>query len=140
MGGELSRQAVVTTLVIVAFCAFLLWPVTTLNCPRWEVWVVDKNGDPLRGVTVRLHYQDYSAEDDEHEVSLTTDDRGYVVFPAQELTASRWKRLLTMLKSASAGVHASFGPHPGFPLQEKDSKGSLFKANTSWTGRVILRR
>ena len=82
-----------------------------------------KNGDPLRGVTVRLHYQNYSAEDDEHEVSLTTDDRGYVVFPAQELTASRWKRLLTMLKSASAGVHASFGPHAWVSASGKGLEG-----------------
>lgn len=109
--GSLPKRTIGMAVGIVAFCGYLLWPVTTLNCPRWEVWVVDKNGTPVEGLTVRLDYQNYSAEDHQHEVALTTDDRGYVVFPAQELTAPRWRRWLTTLNSATAGVHGSFGPH-----------------------------
>lgn len=132
----MSKRAVVRTVVGFAFGAFLLWPVTTLNCPRWEILVVDKNGAPLGGMTVRLDYQNYSAEDNEHEVTLITDDRGYVVFPAQNLTTPRWRRLRATLKSAGAGVHASSGPHAWAFTSGKGLEGDAIQGEyvMDWKG------
>ena len=41
-------------IIIVAVC-----PITTLETPRWDVWVVDEKGQPLAGMTVRIVYRNY---------------------------------------------------------------------------------
>ena len=87
------------------------WPVTSLETPRWEVWVVDENGKPLEGMTVRLCYQNYSAEAVGHEQDLYTDATGHVVFPARTITVSLFNRAIGVVRAAQQGVHASFGPH-----------------------------
>lgn len=40
-----------------------------------------------------------------------TDAQGHVVFSAQTLSASLGRRIIAMLSSGMAGIHASFGPH-----------------------------
>jgi hypothetical protein len=62
-------------------------------------------------MTVRLVYQDYSAEDRSHEAEATTDAHGHVAFPARTLTASLGTRVAQILSSATEGAHASFGLH-----------------------------
>lgn len=86
-------------------------PVRSLNCPAWDVWVTDQGGQPVPGVTVRLTCRDYSAERDSHEIDATTDGQGHVAFGARTLSASLSRRVVAMLSSATAGTHASFGPH-----------------------------
>jgi len=61
-------------------------------------------------MTVHLSYQNYSAEDEYHEVERITDQRGQVTFSAQTLHASFFRRCYYTVLSAGAGVHASFGP------------------------------
>ncbi|MGA8765755.1 MAG: hypothetical protein WB559_01955 [Candidatus Acidiferrales bacterium] len=72
---------------------------------------MNEAGQPVDGMTVIRHCQNYSAETDGHTDELRTGPDGYVVFDYKTLTASRIKRLLVTLDSAQAGVHASFGPH-----------------------------
>jgi hypothetical protein len=88
-----------------------LIPVRSLNCPAWDVWVSDQSGQPVAGVTVRLTWQNHSAEVDSHEVDAITDAQGHVAFSARTLDASLGRRVVATLWSARAGVHASFGPH-----------------------------
>lgn len=85
--------------------------ISTPETPRWEVWVVDRDGRPLRGMTVRLLWHNYSAESTGHTEERQTDENGYVVFPARRLAASLRDRVSVTIQSAGAGVHASFGPH-----------------------------
>ena len=61
-------------------------------------------------MTVRLSYQNYSLEDESHEMDRITDQRGQVTFPAQTIHASFLRRCYYTVLSARAGVHASFGP------------------------------
>lgn len=90
--------------------AFALVPFASSNCPDWTVTVVDKQDQPIPGMTVRLSYQNYSLEDEPHEMDRITDQRGQVTFPAQIIRASLFRRCYYTVLSARAGVHASFGP------------------------------
>jgi hypothetical protein len=74
-----------------------------LASPRWDVWVVTNDGEALAGINVRLVYQNYSAEGRAHEVTLKTDEKGRVLFPAQYGHASLLQRLVYTLSSARGG-------------------------------------
>jgi len=89
-----------------------LWPMRYLASPRWEVWVVADNGQPISGINARLVYQNYSAEGQSHEITMTTDENGHALFPSQYGRASLLQRVFYTLSLARAGVfHASFGRH-----------------------------
>lgn len=96
---------------LLALGLFLVWPTTTLQAPLWEIWVVNESGQPLAGMIVTLTSQNYSAQSDEQSETKQTNSDGYVVFPSKTLTVSRFRRIVASLESASAGAHASFGPH-----------------------------
>src|SRR4029077_11842073 len=66
---------------------------------------------PIQGMTVRLTYQNYSAESESHSEDLPTDANGHVLFQAQILRVPRVQRAFVTARSAMQGVHASFGPH-----------------------------
>jgi hypothetical protein len=87
------------------------WPTRYLASPRWEVWVVTDEGQPIPQINARLVYQNYSAEDKSHESTLMTDENGHVLFPQHYEKACIFQRVLYTLLSARAGVHASFGRH-----------------------------
>jgi hypothetical protein len=82
-----------------------------LASPRWEVWVVAADGQPLSGINVRLVHQNYSAEGQSHEITMKADANGHAMFPSQYERASFIRRAFYTLSSASAGVHAGFGRH-----------------------------
>ena len=94
-----------------AALAFAFFPFKSLNCPSWHVRVIDGTQKPVAGMRVRLSYQNYSAEDESHEVDAITDGNGEATFPAEALRASFIRQCVFALLSARAGVHASFGPH-----------------------------
>src|SRR4051794_30833095 len=100
---------VFVAIAIVVGVAFI--PLRSLECPSWDVLVTDQSGRPVSGVTVRLTYRNYSAERESHEVNAITDAQGHARFSAQTLSTSLGRRIAAMLSSATAGVHASFGPH-----------------------------
>jgi hypothetical protein len=56
-------------------------------------------------------YENYSAEGTSHELTLTADENGHVLFPKQYEKTSIFQRLFYTASSAMAGVHASFGRH-----------------------------
>jgi hypothetical protein len=125
-----------TALSLAALATFLVWPTTTAQCPLWEVWVVDQSGQPLQGMTVRLTYQNYSAENQSHSEDLQTDAKGHVVFQPRYLRVRRAQRILATLRSAMAGVHAGFGPHAFVFTFGKGLEGSAVSYGyiTDWTG------
>lgn len=128
------------TLLILLVCALGLAfiPFRSLDCPFWDVWVVDEFGRPVPGITLRLSYRDYSAEAETHEVSITADRNGHAGFLSRTLSASLMRRLVFTLLSARTGVHASFGPHAsvvafgeGFEGVAVDPKKNVVE---DWTG------
>ena len=98
-------------LFIVILAVLLLFPFESLQSPLWEVSVVDQANKPIGGITVRESYQHYSAQFSGGETDLTTDNQGRVTFPAKTLRDNLLKRFAVIASSATAGVHASFGPH-----------------------------
>src|SRR5258708_40042011 len=75
---------------LVALIMFLAWPTTTAQSPFWEVWVVNEAGQPIVGMTVTLHYQNYSAEAEGHSGQKQTDACGCGVFSTRSLKGSRY--------------------------------------------------
>lgn len=86
-------------------------PIRSVSSPAWDVWVTDQSGQLVSGITVRLTYRNYSAESESHEADAITDAQGHVAFSVETVSASLVRRIVAMLSSAMAGVHASFGPH-----------------------------
>jgi hypothetical protein len=114
-----------------------LIPTSYMASPRWDVSVVGEDGKPLSGVAVQLVYQNYSAEDQDHEITLTTDENGHVLFPEQSQKSSFARRVFYTLSSARAGVHASFGKHAYvFAFDDKGHEGSAINGKyvTDWQG------
>src|SRR5579862_548142 len=101
-----------TVWIIAAFAVGAVFiPLRSFDCPAWDAWVTDQSDQPIAGVTVRLTYRNYSAEQESHEIDAITNAQGHVAFKAQTLSASLGRRAAATLWSAAAGVHASFGPH-----------------------------
>jgi hypothetical protein len=123
--------------VIAIVLAFV--PVRSLNCPAWDVWVTDQSGHSVSGVTVRLTYRNCSAESKSHEADAVTDLQGHVAYSAQTLSASLGRRIVAMLSSAMAGVHASFGPHASVFAFGKGLQGFAIDEQRNvvldWTGK-----
>lgn len=113
-----------------------LIPIPYFACPSWDVSVVDDVGRPVQGETVRLVYQNYSAEAQSHEEDRITDERGHAAFPRRESSASIFRLCYYTASSARAGVHARFGRHAlvfafGKGLSGISTSGKLV---TDWTG------
>jgi hypothetical protein len=97
--------------ITIAVLVASLWPISTLSAPDWTVCVVDESNRPVTGVLVRESYQNYSAESDGHEEDLYTDAEGCVRFTPKYVRSALIRRLVVILYSATAGVHASFGSY-----------------------------
>jgi hypothetical protein len=89
----------------------MLWPIRSLEAPEWKVRVVDRTGKPVPDVVVRESCRNYSAEFGGHEEDLRPDDQGNVTFSKKLIRTPIVKLLFVMAQSATAGAHASFGPH-----------------------------
>ena len=59
--------------------AGMLLPISYMASPDWEVLVVDEQGKPLQGMTVRLSYRNYSAELLDHGIDGVPTARGSVL-------------------------------------------------------------
>jgi hypothetical protein len=103
-------RRVIAVIVGVLFVVGAL-PIRYLASPRWEIWVVANDNKPLPGINVRLVYQNFSTEDQSHEITMTTDEKGHALFPLQYRKASFFQHVFYTLVSAEAGVHASFGQY-----------------------------
>jgi hypothetical protein len=104
------RRKVVLAVVVFAVIVGV-YPVSSPLCPKWDVIVVDKTGNPLADMTVRRSCNNYStgghSEDDRK-----TDERGKASFdiqPGYSPILIRW--LGNVINVATQGVHASFGRH-----------------------------
>jgi hypothetical protein len=106
----MSRRAL-ALLAMGLLLALALVPFSYPHCPAWQVTVVDQQNRPIPGMTVRLSYINYSLEIESHDADGITDQRGQVTFPARNIHATLLRRCYYTVLSATAGVHASFGPH-----------------------------
>src|SRR5450432_2023982 len=95
----LKRYRLVAVLLLVALPVFMAWPTTTAQSPMWDVWVLDQSGQPLQGMTVRLTYQNYSAESGSHSEDLQTDASGHVLFRPKSLKVPRIQRAIVTMES-----------------------------------------
>jgi hypothetical protein len=113
-----------------------LWPVQYLASPRWEIWVVKEDGQPLAGAKAYLTYQNYSAESDSHELTLETDEKGHALFLPRYESASFLQKVFYTVLTARAGVHASFGRHVYVFVVAQGYEGGALTGNVvaDWQG------
>jgi hypothetical protein len=135
-GARLFQIAIVVAVVAVTTIVTMNIAISTPATPSWEVWVVDQNGRPLPGMTVRMTWANYSVENTDHEEDCTTDEKGYAAFPARMLKSSITGRIIGTMRSASGFPHSSFGPHAhvfafGHGLEGDSISGKYI---TDWTG------
>jgi hypothetical protein len=74
-GGQVPRIIRILIAVVIAIAAAFV-PLKTLSCPAWDVLVTDRSGHPVSEITVRLIYQNFSAESEGHEADAITDAQG----------------------------------------------------------------
>jgi hypothetical protein len=89
---------------------------------------------PISGVTVRVSFENYYAEDQSHEID--TNSKGVARFPGQRLYASVARRCYYTLMAARAGVHASFGPYASAVAFGNGTEASALDSN----GNVLFWR
>src|SRR5580658_3895240 len=113
-----------------------VWPHSYLASPKWEIWVVDESGSPLKDMYVQLDYHNYSTEGAYHELTAYTDKEGHASFPAKYGTWCIFARLYYTALSATAGAHASFGPSASVFAEGQGRRGSALTAGsvTDWQG------
>ena len=107
---EMTKTKIMVT-IAASLLAISLIPIPYLASPDWVIRVVDGRGNPARGVTVRLSYENYSVEAEGHEEDRITDEQGYARFEAHHSAAPLLQRCWFSALSAMALAHASFGPH-----------------------------
>lgn len=140
-----------SVLMVALGAGLVVAPFGSIHCPMWQVIVVDEAGSPVSGITVRMSYQTYSAEDKSHEVDKITDEHGQASFEAHTLQASLIRRCYYSVLSARAGVHASFGPNASVFAFGKGVEGFDVDPRSgvlvSWTGtpnqmqsRIVVKR
>jgi len=121
--------------VIAAVLLVGIWPVRYLASPKWNVWVTLTDGTPVQSINVQLVYQNYSTEDKDHEITLTTDAQGHVQFAAQYQRACFLQTALYTLLAARAFVHASFGRHAYVFAYADGYESTVVTAGfTDWSG------
>ena len=105
----------------------LLVPFPTTVVPAWELQVIGPTGQPVSGVRVREHWQDYSVESNGDQEDAQTDDQGHVRFPKRRVWApALWRLLGPMLNTVMYGVHAGFGPHSSVGAWSDKMEGWLY--------------
>ncbi len=72
---------------LIVVIVLLLIPIPRLNCPDWNVEVVDGDGKPVKGARVDLSYQNLGAEYVPTFVHKYTDDSGRVSFEHNRIYA-----------------------------------------------------
>jgi hypothetical protein len=101
----------VKILIFIVALILIAVPFPSLEAPEWSVSVVNNQNIPLRGVTVRESYQNYSFESVGHDIEIVTGDDGKVLFPAKTTWRNIFLRSFGFLGALTGGIHASFGPH-----------------------------
>ena len=126
--------------MILVLAIVLFWPIPYTAAPKWEVWAVNEVGAPLEGMTVRLYYQNYSAEMMGSEMDAVTDSHGHAQFPMQLASASAARYIVYSYRSAMAGVHASFGRHAGVFAYGQGRDGSATTGDAIQIGLAHRRK
>lgn len=124
-------------IVAIVLTVVLGWPFPYLTSPNWEVLVENVTGQPAPGMYVVLSYQNYSVEDDSHQIIAQTDSNGRVVFGKQHGKASAAALIFYTLKEGALFVHGSFGRHAyvyayGDRLEGNDVSNGVL---VDWRGR-----
>ena len=126
------RLAIAAPLFLAGLLALRLLPVAWLAAPQWEVTVVDDQGKPIEGMTVRETWQNFSVEMQGHLEDRQTDAEGYVAFPARNSEYSVLRQSRPHYRNSGASA-----PTPGYGPYASFCVGKGFEGGASSGDRVI---
>lgn len=109
----LSRRSRIVFVIALVLLAIALFPYQQTIAPDWTVTTLDASPShrPLRNITVREVWQQYSLDTAPHEEDRLTDAKGQVHFPRRTQRSSLIFRVIGCLWQVGAtGIHASCGP------------------------------
>ena len=89
-------------IALLAFAA-TLYPTQEVVVPQYTVRVLSIDGKAMRGIRVNQDWQEYSTQRDGRREILTTDDDGYVNFPARTLRGSFAGRFISLINIEKIG-------------------------------------
>jgi hypothetical protein len=108
---RLSANSKSVRVSAVLVLAALFIPMPQIVAPDWTVTTLDATHRPLKGITVREVWQQYSLENSSHEEDRLTDDKGEARFPRRQKWTSVVARFFGCARQVvSGGVHGSCGP------------------------------
>ncbi|SRR5208337_1153926 len=131
------RLAIAAPLFLAGLLALRLLPVAWLAAPQWEVTVVDDQGKPIEGMTVRETWQNFSVEMQGHLEDRQTDAEGYVAFPARNSEYSVLRQIEAALSQLGRfSTHSGYGPYATVFAFGKGFEGGASSGDRviDWTG------
>lgn len=138
-----TRQSWLFWIAVGSIAFVILFPFKTTVVPAWKIRVIDEDGKPIAGTSVREYWHHYSVESEGHEQDLSTDDNGYVTFPSCTVRASIVRRIAgPILNVLDQGAHASFGPSAMLMIWQEGFEPSyvMYAPNESLPEQIILQR
>ena len=103
------RRKVAGATLLCLLLIVLLYPLETTVVPEWKIQVVDESGNPTSHVPLRETWEHSSLEVRTHEEDLSTNEAGYVIFPARTIRASLALRVVRYVLN-KLNPHGSTGP------------------------------
>lgn len=137
-----SWPIVFVAAALVAVGVGLTIPYDSLVAPKMRLEVVDSSGAPVARACVSESYQNYSLEEQGHELETRTESQGIVHLPARTIRASAVARIAGPIRNiAENPVHSSFGPQNWVVLWAPWLEGDVgtFGAVGPSTNRVVMR-
>ncbi len=108
---RLSANSKSVRVIAVSVLVALFIPIPQTIAPDWTVTTLDATHRPLKGITVREVWQQYSLENTSHEEDRLSDDKGEARFPRRQRWTSVGARFFGCAwQILSGGVHGSCGP------------------------------
>ena len=87
--------------VLAVLLIVILFPFKTTVVPAWSLRVIDQLEQPVAGVKVTEHWQNYLLEPQGHEELRSTLENGEVQFPERTLRASLMTRAVARIVKAT---------------------------------------
>jgi hypothetical protein len=93
-------------LALALVATLLFYPFETVVVAEWRIQILDESGHPIKDVPLKEAWSDDSVKAGDDIEDLTTDERGYVVFPRRTVKANILARIVRR-------VFITFVPHQG---------------------------
>lgn len=123
----------------VVLLATAILPLPQIVAPAWTVTTLDSTHKPLRGLTVREVWQQYSIDTSSHEEDRLTDDNGQARFSRRTHWSTFIGRFAGCIRQlARTGIDASCGPNSNLVVFGHDTDTLDWQNPSQEDGTTLL--